>query len=48
MGRNAWWGDSEIRKCLGTSNLLNLMWFLDLKFLNMNALKNLRNFKSTT
>jgi hypothetical protein len=39
-------GESEIRKCLGnapgeiriqshTSNLLNLVWFSDLKFLNV-------------
>jgi hypothetical protein len=43
-------GESEIRKCLGnapgefriqshTSNLLNLVWFSDLKFLNVNATK---------
>src|SRR5712675_1758391 len=43
-------GESEIRKRLGntpgefriqshTSNLLNLVWFSDLKFLNVNAMK---------
>src|SRR6266567_9552452 len=37
----------ELRKH-ETSNLLNLVWFLDLKFLKRECHLNLRNFKSTT
>src|SRR5258708_39820923 len=56
--RNCWCPcDSEIRERpiskwgefwnRDTSNLLNLVWFLDLKFLKRECHLNLRNFKST-
>jgi len=38
----------EFRIQSHTSNSLNLVWFLDLKFPNVDATENFRNFKSTT